>query len=498
MAKKQNTKKKSLLALALVCLLMCTTLLGTMAWLSAKSELINTFTVGDIRPIDCGTELEPGNGPIDINNPNFEEGELIEIPKDDPSTPENESEKNLNGNLMEPSWVADSKLVPGNVIAKDPYVGIGADSEPAYAYIYVTNTMPAIKSVYFEITDEWTYIDWTGSPVKDESGNVIGYADGLFRYNEILEAAEDNEELNVWTKTPLFYDVIVANGATKEDLVCDDEVGAIKVESYVHQAYGDSQSEEIGTEVCDRKMIQNILDKERYKRFNKLLEEKFTDAKLLLILDNFKNRKTSNDEYDEVIKKLVSSNADGPTSFEYILAIIWYKISDCQGDIFNFMNLSLDADLLPKTHAGGGVADIVWKYEKSDCYPKHDLLIEATLTDATNQRRMEMEPVSRHLGEYLCENGKSMAYCIFITNYLNMNVISDFRMRKNQPYYGNNGNKILGMNITPLETDLLKIIIQKNLKYKTIYSVIKDEFESCLEPKEWYEEFGKKIKNINL
>ena len=257
-------------------------------------------------------------------------------------------------------------------------------------------------------------------------------------------------------------------------------------------------AKEIGTETYDRKEIQKILDKERYERFNKLLEEKFTDEKLLLILDNFKNRKTSNDEYDEEIKKLVSSNSDGPTSFEYILAVIWYKISNYQGDVLTYMNLSLDADLLPKTHAGGGEADIVWKYEKTSDYPKHDLLIEATLSDSTNQRRMEMEPVSRHLGEYLCENKTSNAYCIFLTNYLNMNVISDFRMRRNQPYYGNNGDKISGMNIAPMETDLLKVIIQTNLKYKKLYDIINKNFESSLEPKEWYEEFEKEIEESSL
>ena len=257
-------------------------------------------------------------------------------------------------------------------------------------------------------------------------------------------------------------------------------------------------AKEIGTETYDRNEIQKILDKERYERFNKLLEEKFTDEKLLLILDNFKNRKTSNDEYDEEIKKLVSSNSDGPTSFEYILAVIWYKISDYQGDVLTYMNLSLDADLLPKTHAGGGEADIVWKYEETSDYPKHDLLIEATLADSTNQRRMEMEPVSRHLGEYLCENKTSNAYCIFLTNYLNMNVISDFRMRRNQPYYGNNGDKVSGMNIAPMETDLLKVIIQNNLKYKKLYDIINKKFKSSLEPKEWYEEFEKEIEESSL
>ena len=77
------------------------------------------------------------------------------------------------------------------------------------------------------------------------------------------------------------------------------------------------------------------------------------------------------------------------------------------------MNLSLEADLLPKTHAGGGEADIVWKYEMTYEYPKHTLLIEATLADGQNQRRMEMVPVSRHLGDYVWHIMKTKHMCVY-------------------------------------------------------------------------------------
>lgn len=35
------------------------------------------------------------------------------------------------------------------------------------------------------------------------------------------------------------------------------------------------------------------------------------------------------------------------------------------------MKLSLEANLLPKSHAAGGVADIIYEYEKCSDYPKH-------------------------------------------------------------------------------------------------------------------------------
>ena len=57
---------------------------------------------------------------------------------------------------------------------------------------------------------------------------------------------------------------------------------------------------------------------------------------------------------------------------------------------------------------------ILWDVIRKQNYPKHTLLIEATLADGTNQRRMEMEPVSRHSrGEYCLANPNDEAYCIY-------------------------------------------------------------------------------------
>lgn len=76
----------------------------------------------------------------------------------------------------------------------------------------------------------------------------------------------------------------------------------------------------------------------------------------------------------------------------------------------------------------------MYEYSETETYPKHTLLLEATLSDGNNQRRMEMEPVSRHLGNYLLETGSSKSYCIFTTTYLDINVISDFRARRSIPF----------------------------------------------------------------
>lgn len=232
--------------------------------------------------------------------------------------------------------------------------------------------------------------------------------------------------------------------------------------------------------------IKQFVADERIKRFNKLIDEKFTNKQLINILQLIQKRA------DKEIQDLVTDDADIPTIYEYILGIVWYKISERKGDILSFMNLSLEADLLPKTHAGGGEADLVFQYEAENDYPKHSLLIEATLADSTNQRRMEMEPVSRHLGEYILNHKGIEAYCVFITNFLHINVISDFRVRRSSEYYyygGKNNNDVInGMMITPLENELLITILEKNIKYPLLYKLFHDLQISSLAPKEWYNE----------
>lgn len=235
--------------------------------------------------------------------------------------------------------------------------------------------------------------------------------------------------------------------------------------------------------------IKKFVADERTERFNKLIDEKFSDKQLIYILQLIQKRA------DKEIQELVTDDADIPTIFEYILGIAWYKISERKGDILSFMNLSLEADLLPKTHAGGGEADLVFQYEAEKDYPKHSLLIEATLADSTNQRRMEMEPVSRHLGDYMLAHKNLESYCVFITNFLHINVISDFRNRRKMEYYGGkNGDEVInGMMITPLENELLVTILRNGVKYPQLYKLFHEIQEDSLAPKEWYEVLKAKI-----
>ena len=228
--------------------------------------------------------------------------------------------------------------------------------------------------------------------------------------------------------------------------------------------------------------VQAFVDQERYDRFNRMIDEKFTDENLVSLMTLFEQRR------DAEIQEMVTNNADIPTIFEYVLAVAWYKISGRQGNVLEYMNLSLDADLLPITHAAGGHEDITYKYAATENYPAHTLLIEATLSSNTNQRRMEMEPVSRHLGDYMLTHPNEQVYCLFATTFLHVNVIADFRARKNSPYYSSDGTRqIDGMKIIPSETAEIKTIIQRGITYAQLFSIFEAAFQTSTAPNIWYQ-----------
>lgn len=227
--------------------------------------------------------------------------------------------------------------------------------------------------------------------------------------------------------------------------------------------------------------INNYLKNKRLREFNKLIDEKFDDNSLITLLNKIKLRK------DREVTSYVTDNADIPTIFEYLIGIIWYKISDGSGDILKFMNLSLDADLLPKTHAGGGVADIVYEYEDTYNYPKHNLLIEVTISESTGQRHMEIEPVSRHLGDDINKTNNENDYALFIAPKLEERVILDFRNMRTRFYPKSDGNYIIGLKIIPIDSDILINIIKKKLNYNKLYTVFNEAYNSTVLDPEWFD-----------
>lgn len=226
--------------------------------------------------------------------------------------------------------------------------------------------------------------------------------------------------------------------------------------------------------------LQEYKDKQDKKKLDFLLKNHFTKDKIIELLGLFENRKN-----DEIISKETTSEAKIPTIFEYVIAIAWCYVDDYNINRILDAGLSLDSNMLPKSHAVGGNADFVYTYHN------HTLMIEATLTEKTNQRRAEMESVSRHLGNLLLDldsQAQRQSYGIFIAPYLDKNVLNDFRSRL-YCYFENETKFIKGMKILPLSTEDLSYILQSNVHYETMQQL----FYTLLESKndwgsKWYQE----------
>ena len=152
----------------------------------------------------------------------------------------------------------------------------------------------------------------------------------------------------------------------------------------------------------------------------------------------------------------------------------WCYIDDNNIERILEAGLSLDSKLLPKSHAVGGNADFVYIYDN------HHLMIEVTLTEKTNQRRAEMESVSRHLGNLLLSLDSKLqaqSYGIFIAPYLDKNVLNDFRSRLNC-YFENDKTHIKGMQILPLSTDDIIKILESCLNYNALMPKFKQALSS--------------------
>lgn len=223
-------RKRRVVMVALAACLVVAGIGGTLAWFSAQSQLDNVFTVGKITDPDPETPK-----PDDPYTPD-------PIKPDDP-----DRDKKVNGNLYEPNWDPNSKIGPGAQVAKDPWVGIGKNSEPAYVYVYVKNDIEdsGDNHAYFKIEEGWAPVNTTMIP------NSANFVEGLFVYvgdnglkPELLVPAGDPKE-DAWTKTPLFTHVSTSSSFKLADNIVDDKAGDIKVYAYVAAASNEGEMKDL-------------------------------------------------------------------------------------------------------------------------------------------------------------------------------------------------------------------------------------------------------------
>ncbi len=155
----QQKKKRTGLVIALVACLALVGVAGVMAWYSSTSEITNNFVDGGI--------TEPGTDPTDPNKPLR--------PDVTPDPEHNGHQGQVNGNIVENQWIANSKVTPGSSIPKNPNVGIGKNSDSCYVFVNVKNNFTS--GAHFTLNNGWKAVQAT--QYKSQANEYTG---GLFVY----------------------------------------------------------------------------------------------------------------------------------------------------------------------------------------------------------------------------------------------------------------------------------------------------------------------------
>ncbi len=120
---KKKNLKKLLLAVCCAALLVCVSIGATVAYLTSKGTVTNTFTVGKVKIT------------LDEAKVNLEG---VEVNKDGEALVEGEKAPRVTENAY--------KLLPGHTYTKDPTVHVAADSEACYVFVKVANDVSAIET----------------------------------------------------------------------------------------------------------------------------------------------------------------------------------------------------------------------------------------------------------------------------------------------------------------------------------------------------------------
>lgn len=194
--------------------------------------------------------------------------------------------------------------------------------------------------------------------------------------------------------------------------------------------------------VKDLEQIKGAVASQKEEKLRRFVECNFSKDKILKLLPLFSRRD------DLEIQKQVSENATVPTIFEYIIAIAWSYISSEKYSLIESMNLTLDGNMLPLSHATGGEGDIVIKY------PDLTLMLEVTLMNRQAQKRGEWEPVLRHATNLTIDESPKNVVTLFIADELDRNTINIWRAIVGVPLQSSNSDKVAEMvKIFPLKNN---------------------------------------------
>ena len=195
-----NRNKTLLLAALCVALALAGGVLGTLAWLSDRDSVTNTFTVGSVNITLDETKVNTNGDPLNADNKPVEEDE--------------EPARTGTGNTY--------KLLPGKVYLKDPTVTVEPGSVESHLRMVMTvHNAPAVQAIldepahgltdYADLLVGWKPEVWRYNGfVYDEEAGTISFE---FRYHETVTGGAEALPLE-----PLFTGLQVPGTVTGAEL----------------------------------------------------------------------------------------------------------------------------------------------------------------------------------------------------------------------------------------------------------------------------------------
>ena len=226
-----KTKHKALLLSMCAILLVVASVFGTLAYLTDKETVTNTFTVGSV-----GLKLDEAK----VDKMGVKEGDTRWQPTD--------------GDLEQ-----EYHLLPGHTYAKDPTVTVDAGSEEAYIRMMVTVTFKdALTDAQLATNLDSIFTGYDGTKwirtdrtVSDDN-KTITYE---YRYHATVDGKDDEGNGAAQKLEPLFTEIKVPGEYTNEQIailngmVIAVEAHAIQVDGFV--ANGAKSAEDVAWAAFD-------------------------------------------------------------------------------------------------------------------------------------------------------------------------------------------------------------------------------------------------------
>lgn len=218
--------------------------------------------------------------------------------------------------------------------------------------------------------------------------------------------------------------------------------------------------------IDDVSKLEITVANQKEQKFREFISKHFPKEKIIKLLPLFSTRQ------DDELKKQVSDVATVPTIYEYIVAIAWYHLSSEKFSITKSLNLTLDGNMRPLSHASGGTGDIVIRY--SDL----TLMLEVTLMNSQAQKRGEWEPVLRHATNLTVEEYPKNVTTLFIADEFDDNTVNIWRAVASVPLKSSKTGELADLvKIFPLSNQELLEMLINDRNEKSLLTAIDSSYE---------------------